>query len=142
MLRPGIVSGFVCFVLVAPATSDEPKKSDNKADPVTKDKLLGKWEGPKDVPITLEFTEKKLTVTVVATAGGMPKSTTLKWDYAIDAKENLVNLQPLDHGGALGNAWLKADGTLSVLIVPVPPAIPKALKYVTFTFVKPKDPKK
>jgi hypothetical protein len=141
MLRPGIASGIVCLVLAAGA-ADEPNKPGQDPVPVTRDKLRGKWEGPKGVPITLEFAEKKVTVTVITTDGGKQKPTALVWDYEINPKDHWITLCPLDQGGGLGSAKLNADGTLSVGIVLQPPTIPKTFENVTFTRVKPKDPKK
>jgi hypothetical protein len=71
------------------------------------------------------------------------KSRTLEWDYSIDVVENVALLQPLDfmEGASLGQAKLNAEGSLSVLIVAVPPTIPKTLKDVVFTRVNEKDKK-
>ena len=141
MLRPGIASGIVCLTLAAAIVADEPEKRQAPV-PVSREKLRGKWEGPKGVPITLEFAEKKVMVTVVTTEGGKEKPTALVWDYEINPKDHWITLCPLDQGGGLGSAKLNPDGTLSVGIVLQPPTIPKTLENVTFTRVKPKDPKK
>jgi hypothetical protein len=137
MRKPSIAKGIVCLVFVAVLlAADEPKKSDKQPVPITKEKLLGKWKGPKDVPITLEFTEKKVKVTVIEKVGEMSKPTVLEWDYEIDAKGEWVNLHPLNRGG-LANAKLNTDGTLTGFFVAVPPTIPKELNGIIFTFVKP-----
>jgi len=145
MLKSGILTEVICVVLVTPVAADEPKKSDNKTVLITKEKLLGKWEGPKDVPVTLEFAEKKVKVTVVTTEGGVRKTTIVEWDYEIDVKGNYAKLQPFDAAKktSLGWAELNAEGTLSAEIASVPPTIPELMKKpATFMFVKPKDAKK
>jgi hypothetical protein len=144
MLRLCIVGG-LCFVLLAPAVADDPKKQDEKREPLTKEKLLGKWVGPKDVPVTVEFKDDQVIITtVVSDEGGKPKTMTIEWPYAIDPEDNLtVFLKPLDGiRGGLGSGWLNADGTLSAGIVEFPPAFPKGLKTTKFTRVDSKEPKK
>jgi hypothetical protein len=143
MLRLCIV-GWLSFVLLAPAVADDPKKPDEKDEPLTKEKLLGKWVGPKDVPVTVEFKDDQVVITTVVTdENGKPKTMTIEWPYEINPKDSLwVFLKPLDHGGGIGGASLASDGTLHVIIAKFPPAFPKGLKTTKFTRVDPKESKK
>lgn len=140
----GIAAAIVCLFSMAIAICEEPQQPDKKSPPVTKEKLLGKWIGPKGVPVTLEFTEKKVKVTAVAKVDGKLKTTTLEWNYLIDAIENVVCLEPLPFSddAFLGTAKLKEDGTLSVGIVRLPSDIPNGVKDQPFTKVMAKERKK
>src|SRR4051794_41136482 len=136
-----MIAGVLSLVLAGPGGADDAKKPDDKAQPISKEKLLGKWSGPKGVPVVLDFKDQKLAVKVFAYVGGMFSSTTHDWTYEIDPKTNEVLLQPFKSGGSLGVAKATKDGKLIVTLVPLPPALPGGLDKVTFEFIKPKEPK-
>jgi hypothetical protein len=153
MARTGIAAVVVCLLLAVGGTSQEPttrdvaaeinrlyKVTESPLEPITRDKLLGKWTAPRNIPMSLEFTEKKVLVTFydVNHIGGVQQSQTLEWDYAIDPKGAFVKLGTLPTGEAMASANLRQNGTLLVSMGAHPPMLWKWLSSEPFEPVRPR----